>query len=253
MAGQRAPRALALRRARPATIRRCATSGRRRHLARAHRRSRCRPVSVYDWAVRPDCGAVVVFSGTVRDHAEGRAGVRASKYEAYEEQVVPRASTPSRPRPGARWPTTGRVALLHRTGPLELGESSVVVAVSAPHRGEAFEAARFGIDTLKASVPIWKRETWAGGAEWAPRRAGAHRRRAERRRARLMESIVFLLLAARAQRARHGRRAASGAQAEGRDRHQRVPAGDAGAGARGRFTPAEGTVGCSASPAAPDA
>jgi molybdopterin synthase catalytic subunit len=60
----------------------------------------------------------------------------------------------------------GRIALLHRTGHLEVGETSVVVVVSAPHRGEAFEAARFAIDTLKTTVPIWKKETWPGGSEW---------------------------------------------------------------------------------------
>ena len=118
--------------------------------------------AAYDWCVRPDCGAVVLFSGTVRDHAEGRSGVAHLTYEAYEEHVVPRLeaiATEIR----AQWPRTGRIALLHRVGRLELGESSVIVAVSAPHRAEAFEAARFGIDTLKETVPIWKQETWDGG------------------------------------------------------------------------------------------
>ncbi|HTN79966.1 MAG TPA: molybdenum cofactor biosynthesis protein MoaE [Acidimicrobiales bacterium] len=121
--------------------------------------------TVSDWAVRPDCGAVVVFSGTARDHAEGRPDVRQLEYEAYEEQVVPRlAAIAAEAR--RRWPTTGRLALLHRVGVLAVGETSVIVAASAPHRDEAFEAARFCIDTLKASVPIWKRETWSGGSEW---------------------------------------------------------------------------------------
>jgi molybdopterin synthase catalytic subunit len=121
---------------------------------------------VYDWSVRPDCGAVVLFSGTVRDHAEGRAGVAHLTYEAYEEQVVPRLDAIAGDV-RRRWPEVGRIALLHRTGRLELGTSSVVVSVSAPHRGEAFEAARYGIDTLKATVPIWKQETWADGQDWA--------------------------------------------------------------------------------------
>jgi molybdopterin synthase catalytic subunit len=121
---------------------------------------------VYDWSVRPDCGAVVLFSGTVRDHAEGRAGVAHLTYEAYEEQVVPRLDAIAG-EIRRRWPDVGRIALLHRTGRLELGTSSVVVSVSAPHRGEAFEAARYGIDTLKATVPIWKQETWADGQDWA--------------------------------------------------------------------------------------
>jgi len=119
-----------------------------------------------DWVVRPDCGAVVLFSGTVRDHAEGRSGVSELAYEAYEEQVQPRFEAIAA-EIHRRWPSVGRVALLHRVGTLQLEESSVVVAVSAAHRPEAFEAARFGIDTLKATVPIWKRERWDGGDDWA--------------------------------------------------------------------------------------
>lgn len=121
--------------------------------------------AAYDWAVRPDCGAVVLFSGTVRDHAEGRAGVEHLTYEAYEEQAVPRmAAIAAEAR--VRWPELGRIVLLHRTGRLELGESSVIAVVSAPHRPEAFAAARFAIDALKASVPIWKHESWAEGEDW---------------------------------------------------------------------------------------
>ena len=120
---------------------------------------------VYDWAVRPDCGAVVVFSGTVRDHADGRTGVSLLEYEAYEAQVVPRLEAIVADI-RKRWPTVGRVALLHRIGPLQLADSSVLVVVSSPHRPEAFEAARHGIDALKATVPIWKREHWDGGVDW---------------------------------------------------------------------------------------
>ncbi len=120
---------------------------------------------VHDWAVRPDCGAVVVFSGTVRDHAEGRDDVVALTYEAYDEQVESVfADIAAELR--QRWPDVGRVALHHRIGRLELGDVSVVVGVSSPHRPVAFEAARFAIDTLKVSAPIWKREEWAGGADW---------------------------------------------------------------------------------------
>ena len=118
------------------------------------------------WAGLPSCGAVVLFNGTVRDHAEGRPGVSSLEYEAYEEEVVPRlAAIAAEAR--ARWPVLGRVALLHRTGALVVRETSVVVAASAPHRPEAFAAARFCIDTLKATVPIWKRETWEGGSDWS--------------------------------------------------------------------------------------
>ncbi len=121
--------------------------------------------AAYSWSVVPGCGAVVLFSGTVRDHAEGRDDVAHLTYEAYEEQVEPVfASIADEVR--QRWPSTGRVVLLHRVGRLELTESSVVAVVSAPHRPEAFEAARFAIDALKASAPIWKHEVWADGADW---------------------------------------------------------------------------------------
>lgn len=121
--------------------------------------------AVAAWAPRPHCGAYVVFAGTVRDHAEGRAGVTSLEYEAYAEQAEARmhAIVAEARR---RWPDIGRAAVLHRTGVLPLEEVSVVVAVSTPHRGDAFEAARWCIDTLKATVPIWKREVWKEGADW---------------------------------------------------------------------------------------
>lgn len=117
------------------------------------------------WVVRPGCGAVVVFSGTARDHSEGRPGVHRLEYEAYEQQVVPRLDAVAAAA-RARWPSLGRLALLHRVGEVAVGEAAVVVAVSAPHRHDAFDAARFAIDTLKSTVPIWKREDWAGGSSW---------------------------------------------------------------------------------------
>lgn len=121
--------------------------------------------TVYDWVGRPDCGAVVLFSGTVRNHAEGRSGVERLEYEAYDEVVSVRlAEIAAEVR--RRWPAIGRVALLHRVGVLAVGDSAVIAAVSAPHRAEAFEAARFAIDTLKAAAPIWKHETWSDGADW---------------------------------------------------------------------------------------
>lgn len=118
-----------------------------------------------DWAVLPRCGAVVLFSGTARDHAPGRAEVELLEYEAYEEHVVPRLGAIA-DEMRRRWPSLGRVVLIHRIGEVPVGESSVVVVTSAPHRPEAFAAARFGIDTLKATVPIWKRETWRDGESW---------------------------------------------------------------------------------------
>ena len=119
-----------------------------------------------DFVARPDCGASVVFTGSVRDHSEGRPSVQSLEYEAYEEEVTPRlAAIAGEAR--SRWATLGRLVLLHRTGLLGVGEASVLVAASAPHRDEAFDAARFCIDTLKATVPIWKRETWEGGEDWS--------------------------------------------------------------------------------------
>ena len=119
-----------------------------------------------DWAVLPRCGAVVLFSGTARDHAEGRDCVERLEYEAYDRYVLPKLEEIAE-QMRQQWPELGRIVLLHRVGVVELGESSVVVAASAPHRPEAFAAARHGIDALKATVPIWKRETWADGESWA--------------------------------------------------------------------------------------
>ena len=124
--------------------------------------------ALHDWAVSPSCGAVVAFSGTVRDHADGRDDVTALTYEAYEERVVPVLETIAAEM-RRRWPDVGRIALLHRVGRLEVGESSVLVVVSAGHRPAAFDAARYGIDALKASAPIWKREHWRGGEDWGTR------------------------------------------------------------------------------------
>ncbi len=118
-----------------------------------------------EWVVDPGCGAVVVFTGTARDHSTGRDGVTRLEYEAYESQVVPRLEEIAA-RAHSTWPDLARIVLLHRIGEVPLTEAAVVVAVSSPHRGEAFEAARFGIDTLKATVPIWKREDWSEGTSW---------------------------------------------------------------------------------------
>ncbi len=118
------------------------------------------------WATTPGAGAVVTFTGVVRDHAEGRDGVRAMTYEAYEAPAVERL-TELAAALRRRWPVVERVVLLHRLGHLELSEASVLVVVSAPHRDAAFEAARFGIDELKQTAPIWKKEHWADGDDWA--------------------------------------------------------------------------------------
>lgn len=124
--------------------------------------------SIYEWALRPDCGAVVLFSGTVRDYADGRSDVTSLEYEAYEDAVIPVfASIAAETR--TRFPDAKCIAILHRIGELQLTESSVVVAVSSGHRPAAFDAARYAIDALKESAPIWKKENWAGGSDWGTR------------------------------------------------------------------------------------
>jgi len=122
--------------------------------------------SVNAWATTPSSGAVVCFLGVVRDHAEGRDGVTGLSYEAYED-VATRRLEEVAAETRRRWPEIERLALLHRVGDLDLSEASVVVVASSPHRAEAFEAARFAIDTLKGTVPIWKREHWSDGSDWS--------------------------------------------------------------------------------------
>lgn len=121
--------------------------------------------SALQWAHRPDCGAVVLFSGVARDHSVDRDDVDQLEYEAYESLVEPRlASLAADAR--VRWPSLGRLVMIHRVGELTVGESAVVVVASSPHRPEAFAAARFCIDALKATIPIWKRERWSDGQSW---------------------------------------------------------------------------------------
>jgi molybdopterin synthase catalytic subunit len=113
---------------------------------------------------RPGCGAVVTFLGTVRDLTDGRV-TTALDYDAYPgmaEKKLAEIEAETR----ARWPV-GDLALVHRLGRLDVGEVSVAVAVSCPHRAQAFEACRHAIDRLKELVPIWKKENWADGStEW---------------------------------------------------------------------------------------
>ena len=108
-------------------------------------------------------GAVCVFLGVVRNENGGRP-VRYLEYEAYEEMALPlmeQIAAETR----QRWAVTD-VRIVHRLGRLEIGEASVAVVVTAPHRGPAFVACRHAIDTLKATVPIWKKEFYADGAVW---------------------------------------------------------------------------------------
>jgi molybdopterin synthase catalytic subunit len=121
--------------------------------------------AAWRWVKVPECGGVVTFCGTVRDHSEGRKGVTSLEYETYEEYVMPKlAAVASAAR--RRWREIGRLVLLHRVGRLEVSDVAVVVAASTPHRAEAFSAAEFCIDTIKHTVPIWKRETWDDGSDW---------------------------------------------------------------------------------------
>jgi len=108
-------------------------------------------------------GAVCAFVGVVRNENGGRAVLRL-EYEAYEEMALPlmREIAAETRR---RFPVTA-VRLVHRLGRLEIGEASVAVAAASPHRAEAFAACRFAIDTLKARVPIWKKEFYADGSAW---------------------------------------------------------------------------------------
>ncbi len=122
------------------------------------------PASALDFVSAPDCGAIVLFLGTVRDHSPDKTGVTHLEYEAYDGVVEPKIrEIVAEAR--QKWPIR-RVAALHRTGELGVGEISVAVAVSSPHREDAFAAGRYVIDELKRRAPIWKKEHWPGGAEW---------------------------------------------------------------------------------------
>lgn len=120
------------------------------------------------WATLPSCGAVVTFTGTVRDHADGRDGVELLVYEAYEAPALDRMRVVVADA-RLRWPAIARVAVLHRLGPLGVGEAAVSVVVSSPHRHDAFAAGGHVIDTVKETVPIWKYERWRGGEDWGTR------------------------------------------------------------------------------------
>lgn len=112
----------------------------------------------------PAAGAVCTFTGTVRDHSDA-GSVNGLTYEAWHELAEQRLAELANEML-ERWPLC-RVAIVHRVGELAVGEASVIVAVSAAHRAEAFEACRHGIERLKADVPIWKKEGLVSGdAHW---------------------------------------------------------------------------------------
>ncbi len=113
---------------------------------------------------RPECGGVVTFLGTVRDLTDGRV-TTSLDYEAYPEMAEKKMAEIEEETRN-RWPV-GDMMIVHRLGHLGIGEVSVAVAVSCPHRAQAFEACRYAIDRLKELVPIWKKENWADGTtEW---------------------------------------------------------------------------------------
>lgn len=116
-------------------------------------------------ARRPEDGAVVVFDGIVRDNSRGRRTLHLD-YEAYEEMAAKQLrslASGARSRFGVR-----HVTIVHRLGRLHIGETSVLIVVASAHRAQAFDACRWVIDTLKKTVPIWKKETFADGAVWVP-------------------------------------------------------------------------------------
>ena len=118
----------------------------------------------------PGAGGIVIFSGVVRNETGGRA-VKFLEYEAH----APMAEAKMREigaEVRARWSGVRRIAMLHRIGRLEIGESSVLIAVSASHRGEAFDACRYAIDTLKRTVPVWKKEHFEDGEVWVGLQGG---------------------------------------------------------------------------------
>lgn len=110
-------------------------------------------------------GAVLLFLGTVRNHAEGR-GVTGIRYEAYQEMAEKELAAIA--EEAALRAGTPRVSVIHRLGELAVGEASVVIGVASPHRAEAYEASRFVIEEIKKRLPIWKRECFADGtAHWS--------------------------------------------------------------------------------------
>jgi molybdopterin synthase catalytic subunit len=122
------------------------------------------PTSVLDRVGAREDGAALLFVGIVRDHADGRP-VTGMRYDAYVEMAEPVLREIA--TEAARLLGTDRLAVEHRTGELEVGEVSVAIAVSSPHRAQAFEASRYVIEEIKKRLPVWKHENYADGtASW---------------------------------------------------------------------------------------
>ena len=111
----------------------------------------------------PDCGAIATFAGTVRNHSNGKK-VLYLEYEAYPEMVEAKLKE-IKDEVFNRWDVS-KIAMAHRVGRLEIGEPSVMIAVSAAHRKPALEACHYAIDRLKEIVPIWKKEVFEDGEVW---------------------------------------------------------------------------------------
>lgn len=116
-----------------------------------------------NWVMGPEAGGIDVFIGTVRDQTKGKRVVRL-EFEAYEKMALNEMKKIA-DEMIQRWPLH-KVLIHHRVGSLQIGEVPVVIAVSASHRAAAFEACRYAIDTLKQTVPIWKKEVFEDGEEW---------------------------------------------------------------------------------------
>jgi len=126
--------------------------------------SRLDPRAVVDAVADPSAGAVSTFIGTTRNSFQGKE-VRYLEYEAYDgmaEQEMAVIGTGI----AERWPAITGIAIAHRIGRVDVGEASVMIAISAPHRREALEACAFGIDRLKKTLPVWKKEVFEDGEVW---------------------------------------------------------------------------------------
>lgn len=124
---------------------------------------------VIDKVVRREAGAITTFIGTVRELTNGKKTLFLV-YEAYEQMAVKKLEQIGR-EIEERWPGT-KTAITHRTGRLEITDVAVVIAVSTPHRADAYEANRYAIERIKEMVPIWKQEHWEDGEEWVGNQLG---------------------------------------------------------------------------------
>lgn len=120
-------------------------------------------VACTDWLRSAACGGIDLFIGTVRSHTQGRAVIRLD-FEAYESMALIEMGKIAL-EASKNWPIE-RILIHHRTGSLNVGDIPVIIGVAAPHRDAAFDACRFAIDTLKQTVPIWKKEVFSDGETW---------------------------------------------------------------------------------------